>query len=107
MTEMTEEAEALAKGAAILATCIIHSLNRRDPGCQKTFLQSLEEAHAILRDEVESRIPNDLPIAMLRYTRTLLTGFDVINGQNGPFLPNWPHVTSDRYDPHRPETYYD
>lgn len=71
-------------GVAILATCIVQTLNETDPEFQERFLKRLTRAYCEERDNLEGDVRHEMEL--LNWTRTLLTGFDHINGQGEPFL---------------------
>ena len=79
MGKASQETNELVKGAATLVTCIVHSLNQRDPDYRRSFLDTLSQAYGMMRDN-PSTGHNDLGLQMLSYTRTLITGFNVIDG---------------------------
>jgi len=71
-------------GIAILATCIVQTLNETDPHFKDRFLERLARAHRELKDNTDGDVRQQMEL--LAWTRTLLTGFDHINGQNQPLL---------------------
>jgi len=83
MTDKTE-LHGAKRGVAILATCIVQTLNESDPTFQDRFLKRLTDAHYELRDNSEGDVIQEMEL--LAWTRTLLTGFDHVTGQNKPFL---------------------
>ena len=79
-----DELAGLSRGIAVLATCIVQELSRSDPTFEERFLKRLNEGYYELRDNSE-RDPG-AALALLAYTRALITGFDHVNGQREPFL---------------------
>jgi hypothetical protein len=79
-----DQLAALSRGIAVLATCIVQELNRSDPTFEERFLKRMNEGYYELRDNSES--DPGAALALLAYTRSLITGFDHINGQQDPFL---------------------
>lgn len=84
MGDQTDDLGQLARGTAVLATCIVQTLNRSDPTFQERFLRTLTEAQYELRDN-SPRDPG-LGLSLLAYARELLTGFNTVDGQGQPFL---------------------
>ena len=84
MAQTSDDLKQVARGTAVLATCIVQTLNRSDPTFEERFLKTMTEAYYELRDNSE----NDpgLALSLLAYTRSLLTGFDFASGQGDPFL---------------------
>lgn len=72
------------RGTAVLAVCIVQTLNESDPTFQERFLDRLGEAYHEICDEWGGELNQELEL--LQWTRSLLTGFDFIKGQNDPFL---------------------
>jgi len=68
-------------GTAILTTCIVQTINERDPTFQERFVARLDRAFAQRRDKAEKDEKE-----VLSWTRTLLTGFSLSGGQEKPFL---------------------
>lgn len=80
----TKRLDHLAKGTAVLVTCIVQTLNETDPTFQERFLRRLGEAYAELRDNSEQGPLHELEL--LSWTRSMLTGFNHVTGQGAPFL---------------------
>lgn len=72
------------RGVAILATCIVQTLNESDPTFQQRFLERLARAYRELKDNSEGDVIQELEL--LSWTRSYLTGFDFLSGQGKPFL---------------------
>lgn len=72
---------ALASGVAVLATCIVKTLDETNAGFQGRFLEYLAAAYRQRRDEADLR-----ELEVLNWTRQLLTGFSPIAGQGEPFF---------------------
>ena len=83
MAEKTELHRA-KNGVAILATCIVQTLNESDPTFQQRFLERLSRASRELKDNTDGDVVQEMEL--LSWTRTYLTGFDHVTGQNEPFL---------------------
>ncbi len=73
------------RGTAVLAVCIVQTLNESDPTFQERFLARLGEAYYEIRDNWEG-VDLRQELELLQWTRALLTGFDMIEGQGDPFL---------------------
>jgi hypothetical protein len=72
------------RGVAILATCIVQTLNESDPSFQERFLERMDRAYRKLRDDTGGDVIEQLEL--LNWTREYLTGFSGISGQGKPFL---------------------
>lgn len=71
-------------GVAVLATCIVQTMNEVDDTFRDRFLDRLARAYRELRDEPVGDLVDDLEL--LSWTRELLTGASFVNGQGRPFL---------------------
>jgi hypothetical protein len=74
----------LKRGAAILGACVVQTLNESDPSFQTRFLERLEGAYRELKDNTDGPVQQEMEL--LSWTRSLLTGFDIVGGQGKPFL---------------------
>ncbi|GLS18115.1 hypothetical protein GCM10007874_11310 [Labrys miyagiensis] len=72
------------RGVAVLAACIVQTLNESDPTFQERFLKRLGDAYQEVRDNCEGEVNEELEL--LNWTTELLAGFDCINGKDKPFL---------------------
>lgn len=86
MAEKTDLDRAM-RGTAVLASCIVQTLNESDPLFQERFLNRLAEAYTEFRDNVDGDVKQELQL--LAWTRSLLTGFDFVQGQGDPFLSDY------------------
>jgi hypothetical protein len=84
MTDRTTELHRAKRGAAILATCIVQTLTESDPTFQDRFLERLSRAYRELKDNTDGDVIQEMEL--LSWTRTYLTGFDLVSGQGEPFL---------------------
>jgi hypothetical protein len=84
MAEKTTDLHRAKRGTAILATCLVQTLNESDPTFQERFLARLTMAYYELRDNSEGDVIQELEL--LSWTRELLTGFSHMEGQGKPFL---------------------
>jgi hypothetical protein len=84
MTEQTTELHRSMRGVAMLATCIVQTMNESDPTFTGRFLERLARAYRELKDNSEGDVIQEM--TLLSWTRSHLTGFDHINGQREPFL---------------------
>jgi hypothetical protein len=75
------------RGTAVLAACIVQTLNESDPSFQERFLDRLGGAYTEFRDNADGPVNQEL--TLLAWTRTLLTGFDFVQGRADPFLSNY------------------
>tara|TARA_R100000365_G_C2746354_1_gene75606 strand:- start:3566 stop:3844 length:279 start_codon:yes stop_codon:yes gene_type:complete len=71
-------------GVAVLAVCIVETINETDPSFRDRFLEKMGEAYHKLRDDTEGDQIEQLE--MLSWTRSLLTGFDFVSGKGEPFF---------------------
>lgn len=72
------------RGVAVLAACIVQTLNESDPSFETRFLERLSRAYRELKDNSEGDVIQELEL--LAWTRELLTGFSLFSGQGRPFL---------------------
>ncbi len=86
MAEKTDLDHA-TRGMAVLATCIVQTLNESDPSFQERFLSRLSEAYYEFRDNTDGDVKQELQL--FAWTRSLLNGFDFVAGQGDPFLSNY------------------
>lgn len=84
MSEKLTELHRAKMGVAILATCIVQTLNESDPTFQERFLNRLSRAHRELKDNSEGDQIQQMELLM--WTRELLTGWSFVDGQGEPFL---------------------
>jgi hypothetical protein len=84
MNDQTTELLRAKRGVAILATCIVQTLNESDPGFQDRFLERLSRAYRELKDNTPGDVIQEMEL--LSWTRSYLTGFDFVKGQGEPFL---------------------
>lgn len=81
MTARIDDLTQIKKATAILATCIVQTLGESDRTYPKRFLERLERAYALERDQAGIH-----ELELLSWTRELLTGFNFSTGQGEPFL---------------------
>jgi hypothetical protein len=84
MSEKTTELRGAKRGVAILATCIVQTLNESDPTFQDRFLERLARAYREVKDNTDGDVVQEMEL--LSWTRSYLTGFDFVTGQREPFL---------------------
>jgi hypothetical protein len=84
MAKQPTDLAVLGQGMAVLATCIVQELAKSDPTFEERFLRRLTEAYYELRDN--SDYDPGAALGLLASTRSLITGFDHVNGQREPFL---------------------
>ncbi|MEN5279017.1 hypothetical protein ABE527_18985 [Brucella sp. TWI432] len=80
-TQQQSDLNALASGVAVLATCIVKTLDETNAGFQQRFLENLTTAYQQRRHEADLR-----ELELLSWTRQLLTGFSPVSGQGDPFF---------------------
>lgn len=74
----------LKKGAAVLAACVVQTLHESDPSFETRFLERLEKAYRLLRDNTHGNVQHEMEL--LSWTRSLLTGFSLVDDQGRSFL---------------------
>lgn len=84
MTAQLSDLHRAKRGTAVLAACIVQTLNESDSSFQARFLRRLERAYVELREDPEYETMQELEL--LAWTRELLTGFNPSSGQGEPFL---------------------
>ncbi|MCV3243766.1 hypothetical protein [Mesorhizobium sp. ZC-5] len=84
MTGQTTDLHRAKRGVAILAACVVQTLNESDPSFEERFLERLRRAYSELRDNTEGDVIQELEL--LSWTREYLTGFSKFTGQGKPFL---------------------
>jgi hypothetical protein len=83
MADQTSDLYQLKKGTAVLAVCIVRTLEQFDPSARNTFLEMLDRAYSMVRDEPGNPMHQ---MELLSWTRELLTGWNLSEGQGEPFL---------------------
>jgi hypothetical protein len=73
------------KGVAVLAACIVQTLNESDTTFQTRFLDRLTRAYYELRDNPDAQNESQA-LELLAWTREYLTGFSRFSGQGEPLL---------------------
>lgn len=74
----------LKKGVAVLAACVVQTLDESDPSFQTRFLERLARAYRELKDNSDGDVQHEMEL--IAWTRELLTGFNMVTGQGAPFL---------------------
>lgn len=77
-----ESVRTTKKGAAVIFTVLVQTLEQRMPGFEAAFLERLGHAYAEVRDD-DDRLDG---LELMRWVQSLLTGFDLVHGQGQPFL---------------------
>ena len=72
------------RGTAILAACVVQTLNESDSSFEERFLDRLARAYRELKDNTPGDVRHEMEV--LAWARELLTGFNPIDGQGKPFL---------------------
>lgn len=93
MAFQQDELWSVKSGAAVLAVCLVRTLQKDDPHFEDRFLENLDRAYQHYRDnhgkwtraDGTPRDPQNV-LEMLSWTRELLTGWNMISGQGDPFL---------------------
>lgn len=84
MADSTNDLRGAKRGVAILATCIVQTMNESDPSFQERFLEKLGRAHRELKDNTDGDVRQEMEI--VSWTSQYLTGSSPIAGQGKPFL---------------------
>lgn len=79
---MADDLNHLKRATAILAACIARTLRESDPTAESRLATYLDAAYAKLRDDGGSQHELEL----LSWTRSLITGYNAVEGQGTPFL---------------------
>lgn len=72
------------RGVAVLATCLVQTLNEDDPAFRQRFLSHLERAYHEIRDHADG--DNLRELELLKMTSDLLTTFNFKDGEGRPSL---------------------
>lgn len=81
--ELRDDLYPVKSATAVLAACVVETLNESDPSFRSRFLATLEKAYLRRREEVGDDLHE---LEVLSWTRELLTGFNIVSGQGKPFL---------------------
>ncbi len=84
MADSSSDLRGIKQGIAMLAACIVQTMNESNPSFQERFLERLGRAYREVKDNAERDVLQEMEL--LSWTRELLTGFNVISGQGKPFL---------------------
>lgn len=84
MTGRVDDLTHAKRGTAILAACVVQTLNESDPSFEGRFLDRLARAYRELKDNTDGDVRHEMEV--LAWTRELLTGFNWIEGQGKSFL---------------------
>ena len=84
MSDQISDLDRSKQGVAILAACVVQTLNESDPSFEERFLERLSLAYDHLKEGQESDVLHQMEL--LSWTRDLLIGFNRIIGKGTPFL---------------------
>lgn len=80
---VTDDSLRTTKNAtAAMFTVLVQVLDQRMPGVEAAFLERLGQAFA----ETKNDSADLNGVELMRWTQSLLTGFDLVQGQGRPFL---------------------
>jgi hypothetical protein len=79
---MGNEIDNVKKATAILITCVVDAMGDLDVGFKDRFVKNLDRSYAKIRNDTD----DVNALELLSWTRTMVTGFDFVGGQQGPFL---------------------
>ena len=85
MNELSETYRS-KRGVAVLAACIVQTLNESDATFQERFLERLGRAYNELREDRQWEGDVVQELELFQWKRELLTGFSVADGRGKPFL---------------------
>ena len=86
MTDQISDLHRAKRGVAVLVACVVRTMRGSDPHAQERFLDFLGQAYAIVRDDWEGDVIQELEL--LTWTREYLTGESWLRGQEEPLLPD-------------------
>ena len=72
------------RGVALLAACIVQTVNESDPSFQGRFLDRLSRIYRELKDNTSGDVMHEMEL--VAWTREYLTGFSIIRGQGKKLL---------------------
>lgn len=75
------------RGVAILAACIVQTIDESDPSFQERFLKRLAASYRELKDNSEGDVIQEMEL--LAWTRDYLTGWNFLTGQGDPWLKDY------------------
>lgn len=86
MPNRSEELKNVKKATAIMFAAVVSALGETNPEFKGRFVSKIEDAYAKIRNDTD-----DLnALELLSWTRTMITGFDQVTGQNNPFFDDFP-----------------
>lgn len=88
MTKPLTELHRAKRGVALLVTCLVQTMNEKDPTFQDRFLARLQEAYYEVRDNWEGGSTSD-ELELMSWTQEYLTGFSRVSGEGEPFLSDY------------------
>jgi hypothetical protein len=93
MSDQRDNQWAAKTSAAVLAACIVRTLEQSDPTFADRFMANVDRAYRHFRDnqgEWKRRDGSDRDVQdvleTLSWTNELLTGWNMVSGQGEPFL---------------------
>ena len=72
------------RGVAILVTCLVETLKDTDPTFQDRFIENLDRAYRITREQFDDQTLDRHEL--IRWVQTTITGWSSITGQGKPFF---------------------
>ncbi|MBC7584162.1 MAG: hypothetical protein H7316_10480 [Tardiphaga sp.] len=82
MPSSSEELKNVKKATAIMFAAMVDALTETNPNFKDAFVNRLDQAYGDIRHDSD-----DLnALELVSWTRTLITGFDHVTGQNKPFF---------------------
>lgn len=68
-------------GTAVIATCLVQTIEETHPGFTQSLLSKLGKAYGEVREEAGTD-----QLELINWTRELITGWNIVSGQGRPFL---------------------
>ena len=82
MTKKTTELDNVKKATAIMFAALVKSLEDTAPGLKEGFVANLDTAYTKIREDSD-----DLnALETISWTRSMITGFDIVSGQTKSFF---------------------
>jgi hypothetical protein len=84
MSDQTTDLHHVKMATAALLAMLVQTLNESDGTFEARFLERLAKGYREFRDNAAGDVRHQLEL--LSWTRELLTGFNMVEGQGKPFL---------------------
>lgn len=84
MADPTNDQDQIKRATAVLATCIVQTLNESDPSFQERFVSRLVKAYDEMK--YDPLMGDPVALELIAWTKTLITGYDPVAGLGKVFL---------------------